>query len=331
MRMGRTRRAGIRALGLAGVLALWVGTAEAATVIRWGDVLSADHPSVKMIERVAKRVAETTQGRVTIQGYPSSQLGSSKDQIEAVALGTQQMVTEGAANFGQWVPSISVIEAPYVWRDAAHLAKVMAGPIGQDLGRQLVEKRGMRILGTTYYGVRHLTTTKKPVRTAADLKEFKLRVPENEVFLAMARAWGAKPTPMTFSELYLALRQNVVDGQENPLPTIESGKFFEVQKYLVLTGHILTPRLVVINEAFWQGLPAADRQALADAVAEGIAWQNGELLAREQTLVEKFKQAGMEVIQPDVASFRKPVLDTVPKQFEAKWGKGVFERIVETK
>jgi tripartite ATP-independent transporter DctP family solute receptor len=300
-------------------------------VIRWGDVLSADHPSVKMVERISKRVGDASQGRVEIQVYPSSQLGSSKDQIEAVALGTQQMVTEGAANFGQWVPSVSVIEAPYVWRDAAHLTKVMSGSVGQDLNKQLIEKRGMRILGTTYYGVRQLTTTKKAVRSAADMKEFKLRVPENEVFLAMARAWGAKPTPMTFSELYLALRQNVVDGQENPLPTIDSGKFYEVQKYLVLTGHILTPRLVVINEKFWQGLSAADRQVVTDAVVEGIAWNNQEILSREQALVDKFKQAGMEVIQPDVESFRKPVLDTVPKMFEAKWGKGLFEQIVGTR
>lgn len=324
----RTRLQLIIVVGLIGVLVTGV---EAATIIRWGDVLSADHPSVQMITRVANRVKDATQGRIEIQVYPASQLGSSKDQIESVALGTQQMVTEGAANFGQWVPSISIIEAPYVWRDAAHLTKVMAGAVGQDLNRQLVEKRGMRILGTTYYGVRQLTTTNKAVRTAADMKEFKLRVPENEVFLAMARAWGAKPTPMTFSELYLALRQNVVDGQENPLPTIDSGKFFEVQKYLVLTGHILTPRLVVINDKFWQGLPAADQKVISDAVAEGIAWNNQEILGREQTLVDKFKKAGMEVIQPDVESFRKPVLETLPKMFEAKWGKGLFEKIVETR
>jgi tripartite ATP-independent transporter DctP family solute receptor len=318
-------------LASVGLLCLLTTAVEAGTVIRWGDVLAADHPSVMMITRVAKQVAEKTQGRIEIQAYPASQLGSSKDEIEAVALGTQQVVTEGAANFGQWVPSLSIIEAPYVWRDDAHLTKVMSGPIGQDLNRQLVEKRGMRILGTTYYGVRQLTTTNKAVRTVADMKEFKLRVPENDVFLAMARAWGAKPTPMTFSELYLALRQSVVDGQENPLPTIDSGKFYEVQKYLVLTSHILTPRLVVINEKFWQGLSAADQKIVSNAVAEGIAWNNQEIKAREGALLDKFKKAGMEVIQPDVESFRKPVLDTIPKMFEAKWGKGLFERIVETR
>lgn len=318
------------ALAVAACVLSLVASSEAATVIRWGEVLAADHPSVQMIERIAKRVAETTQGRLVIQAFPSSQLGSTKDQIENVALGTQQMTTEGAAAIGQFVPSVSIIEAPYVWRDAAHLMKVMGGPIGEDLSRQLVERRGIRVLGTTYYGVRHLTTSRKAVRTVADMKEFKLRVPENDVFLAMARAWGAKPTPMTFSELYLALRQNVVDGQENPLPTIDSGKFYEVQKYLVLTGHILTPRLVMINEGFWKGLPAADQRALTDAVAEGIAWQNAEIQAREKTLVDRFRQAGMEVIVPDAESFRRPVLDTVPKLFEAKWGAGLYQKIVDT-
>jgi len=321
----------LKALVGVGIIGLLVTTAEAGTIIRWGDVLAADHPSVVMITRVAKQAAEKSQGRIEIQTYPASQLGSSKEMIEAVVLGTQQMVTEGAANFGQWVTSISVIEAPYVWRDAAHLTKVMSGPVGEDLNKQLIEKRGVRILGTTYYGVRQLTTTTKAVRTVADMKEFKLRVPENEVFLAMARSWGAKPTPMTFGELYLALRQNVVDGQENPLPTIDSGKFFEVQKYLVLTAHILTPRLVVINEKFWQGLPAADQKVISEAVADGIDWNNQQIQAAEGALLDKFRRAGMEVIQPNVESFRKPVLDSLPKMFEAKWGKGLFEKIAETR
>jgi tripartite ATP-independent transporter DctP family solute receptor len=225
------------------------------------------------------------------------------------------------------VPSISVVEAPYVWRDAAHLQKAMSGPVGQKFNDTLVKARGMRILGTTYYGTRHITTTSKEVKGPADMVGFKLRVPENDVFKAMAEAWGAKPTPMNFGELYLALKQNVVDGQENPLPTIKSGKFDEVQKYLVLSAHIITPRLVVVNEAFWQGLKPEDRKLVADAVAAGIAWQNQELQKQEATLVDAFKAAGMTVITPDPNAFRAPVLAKVPKQFEAKWGAGMFEKI----
>jgi tripartite ATP-independent transporter DctP family solute receptor len=314
------------------LLGLSVGGVEAGTVIRWGEILAADHPQVLMIDRIAKQVKERTNGRIEIQVFPAGQTaGSSREQVEAVALGTQEMTTEGAGILSQWAPVLSVIESPYIWRDADHLAKVMSGPIGQEVYKPLVEKRGIRALGTSYYGVRQLTTTRKAVRTVADMKEFKLRVPEQEVFVAMVKAWGAKATPMTLAEAYLALRQNVADGQENPLPTIDSNKFYEVQKYLVLTGHIITPRVPVINEKFWQRLSPADQKILSEAVADGISWNNQEILAREKTLVDKFKKAGMEVIQPDVESFRRPVLETVPKQFEARWGKGLFDRIVATK
>ena len=295
--------------------------------IRWGDVVPATHPSAQMIERIATDVKAKSAGRIVIQSFPNGQLGSSRDMIDATANGVQQIVTEGAANFGAWVPAISVVEAPYIWRDAAHLDKVMNGPIGEQFNDTLVKARGMRILGTTYYGTRHITTSNKEVRTPADLVGFKLRVPENDVFKAMAEAWGARPTPMNFGELYLALKQNVVDGQENPLPTIKSGKFDEVQKYLVLSGHVITPRLVVVNEAFWQGLTPADRKIIADAVKAGIASQNEELATQERALVDQLKSAGMTVIVPDVNAFRAPVLAKVPKQFEAKWGAGMFEKI----
>jgi len=313
---------------VAAAVGLVAGAGHAAEVVlRWGDVVPATHPSAQMIDRVAAAVKDKTGGRIEIQGFPGGQLGGSRDMIEAVANGIQEMVTEGAANFGTWLPTISVVEAPYIWRDAAHLVAAMSGPIGKDYDEQLRKARGMRILGTTYYGTRHLTTSKKEVKSVADMVGFKLRVPENEVFKAMAEAWGARPTPINFNELYLALQQGVVDGQENPLPTIQSAKLFEVQKYLVLTGHIITPRLVVINEAAYQRLKPEDRAALEAAVAEGIAWQNEEIRKAEASLVQTLEKAGMTVITPDVASFREAVLKVVPQRFEARWGKGTWERI----
>ncbi len=305
--------------------------AGAVWVLRWGEVLPPDHPSVQMIDRVARSVAAKTQGQLQIQAFPAGQLGTTRDQIENVIVGTQQLTTEGAAAISQFFAPLGALEAPYVWRDSAHLAKVMASPIAQELSQAFVEKRGVRILAATYYGVRHLTTTRRPVRTVADLREFKLRVPENEVFVAMARAWGAKPTPIPFGELYLALRQNVVEGQENPLPTIDAAKLYEVQKYLILTGHILTPRLVLINERTWRGLGRPFQRALKEALTEAVARHNQEILNRERVLLEKFRQLGMEVIQPDVESFRRPVLESLPRQFEAQWGPGLYQRIVDTR
>jgi len=204
---------------------------------------------------------------------------------------------------------------------------VLASPIVDEMNAALVSKRSMRVIGSTYYGKRHVTSGSKPVNIVDDMKGFKLRIPEVDTFRAMAEAWGARPTPLNIGELYLALSQGAVDGQENPLPTIQSNKFYEVQKHLVLTGHIITPRLVVINESAWQGLAEKDRQLLKAAIATNGQAQDREILSQESSLVATFRSGGMNVIQPDIESFRKPVLASVPAKFEAKWGKGLWEKI----
>jgi tripartite ATP-independent transporter DctP family solute receptor len=300
---------------------------QGKTVIRWGDLMPAVHPQAQMIERIAKDVAAKTSGRVEIQSFPAGQLGSGKDMIEAVSAGNLTMTTDGAGALGQFLPSLSLIEAPYLWRDGAHMAKGIPTVL-DDMNKVLVEKRQMRMLAPTYYGKRHLTTKDKAVKSADDMKGFKLRVPPVDTFKAMAEAWGARPTPIAFPELYLALSQGAVDGQENPLPTIQSGKFQEVQKFLVLTGHIVTPRLVIVNEGFWKGLAAADKDTMMAAITAAAKWQDAELASQEASLVETFKKAGMTVIEPDLESFRKPVLASVPKMFEAKWGAGQFEKLL---
>ncbi|MES2959338.1 MAG: sialic acid TRAP transporter substrate-binding protein SiaP [Pseudomonadota bacterium] len=298
------------------------------TAIRWGESLATNHPQVQMAERVAKEVKEKSGGRLDVQVFANSQLGSGKEMIESTSSGALQMTTDGAGALGTFLPQLSVIEAPYLWRDAAHMAKAAGTPLFAKLNDDLVAKRGMRMLNITYYGKRHLTTGSKAVRSPADMAGFKLRVPPVDTFRAMAEAWGARATPIAFGELYLALSQGAVDGQENPLPTIQSGKFFEVQKYLVLTEHIITPRMVIVNEAFWKGLRPADRDLMSAALASAAAWQDKELLGQEATLVGTFRSAGMTVIEPDVAAWRKPVLDKVPALFEEKWGKGTFDSLL---
>jgi tripartite ATP-independent transporter DctP family solute receptor len=312
----------------AGVFMPAIGARAQATAVRWGELLAPSHPQVQMAERVAKEVKEKTSGRIDIQVFPNGQLGSGKDMMEAVSAGSLSMTTDGAGALGAFLPQLSLIEAPYLWRDAAHLAKAGKTPLYAKMNEELVAKRGMRMLNITYYGKRHLTTGAREVRTPADMAGFKLRVPPVDVFRAMAEAWGARATPIAFPELYLALSQGAVDGQENPLPTIQSGKFFEVQKYLVLTEHIITPRMIIVNDAFWRRLPDADRGILQAAFDAGAAWQDKELLAQEATLVGTLKSQGMTVIAPDLALWRKPVLDSVPKKFEEKWGKGNFEALL---
>lgn len=298
-----------------------------ATVLRWGEMLPATHPQVQMVERIARQVKEKTSGRVDIQAFPAGQLGSGKDMMESVASGALTMTTDGAAALGAFLPQLSVVEAPYLWRDAAHMSKVAKAPIFAQMNAELEKKRGMRMAAVTYYGKRHLTTGSKAVKGVADVAGLKLRVPPVDTFRAMVEAWGAKATPVNFNELYLALSQGAVDGQENPLPTIHSAKLQEVQKHLILTGHIITPRLVIVNTDFWKGLKDADRSLLETAIAEGVAWQDAELASQEGSLVATLKAAGMSVTEPDLDSFSKPVLASLPKQFEAKWGKGTWDAL----
>jgi len=302
-------------------------SARAATTLRWATVLPTNHPGVAMMERVAKQVREQTGGSVEIQTFPAGQLGSSRDLIEAASGGAIQIVDEGAAQFGQFVPQFSILEAPYLWRDDKQIRRVLSSSLVDDMNAALVAKRSMRVVGSTYYGKRHVTSGSKAINTVDDFKGFKLRIPEVDTFRAMAEAWGARPTPLNIGELYLALSQGAVDGQENPLPTIQSNKFYEVQKYLVLTGHIITPRLIVVNEAVWQKLSAKERQALKSSLETHGAVQDSEILSQESKLADTFKAAGMTVIQPDVESFRKPVFASLPAKFESKWGKGLWERI----
>ncbi len=294
-------------------------------VMKWGVVLQPEHPFVLGMKKTAEIVGQKTNNRIQIQVFPSAQLGTGKDMIEAVVFGSQAMATEGAAMFSQWSPRLSIMEAPYIFRDVEHMYKVMKGPIGQEMQEELVAKRGLRSLGVLYYGVRHLTTN-KPVTKPEDVKGMKLRVPEVPLYLEMARAWGANPTPMAFAELYLALKQGTVDAQENPIPTINSGKFYEVQKYLILTGHIMVPQFHAISDKLWKSLSAADQKILQDAVDEGIAFSNATLIKQEQSLVDEFKAKGMQVITPDVEAFRKASMAAIPK-LEEKWGKGLYERI----
>ena len=300
-------------------------SAGEAMVMKWGIVLQPEHPFVLGMKKTAETVAQKTNNRIQIQVFPSAQLGTGKDMIEAVVFGSQAMATEGAAMFSQWSPRLSIMEAPYIFRDVDHMYKVMKGPIGQEMQDELVAKRGLRSLGVLYYGVRQLTAN-KPVTKPEDVKGMKLRVPEVPLYLEMARAWGANPTPMAFAELYLALKQGTVDAQENPIPTINSGKFYEVQKYLVLTGHIMVPQFHAISDKLWKSLSAADQKILQDAVDEGITFSNEMLIKQEQSLVDEFKKKGMQVITPDVEAFRKASMAAIPK-LEEKWGKGLYEKI----
>jgi TRAP-type transport system periplasmic protein len=321
-----TRRA-----ALSGVALFAVATgARAATVIRWATVVASTHPEVAMMNKVAADMKEHTGGAVEIQVYPNGQLGASRDIIESASSGATQMVVEGAAQFGQFVAPFSILEAPYVWRDPAHIRRALAAPFMDGMVNQMVDERSLRMIGANYYGTRHVTSGARAVHAVDDMKGFKLRIPEVDTYRAMAEAWGAKPTPLNIGELYLALSQGAVDGEENPLPTIQASKFNEVQKFLVLTAHIMTPRPIMINEATWKGLDAKQQDLLRASITKRAYEQDDEIVTREASLADTFAKGGMTVITPDVDSFRKPVVAKMPVLFEPKWGKGLWDKVVSS-
>jgi len=151
--------------------------AGAAVTLRWASVMAPNHPQAIMMERVAKEVAEKTGGGLEVQTFPGGQLGQSRDVIEALSSGALQLVDEGAAQYGQFIPQFSILEGPYLWRDQPHMRRALSSPLMDDFNKLLIEKRGMRVIGATYYGKRHLTTGSKMVRSADDMKGFKLRIP----------------------------------------------------------------------------------------------------------------------------------------------------------
>lgn len=300
-----------------------------AEVLKLGNSYPPDHPSNVAAKKMAEIVAAKTQGKLTIELYPNGQLGSDKDNVEGTIMGTQDMVLIGSGGISQFSPRLGIGECPYIWRDIDHMNKVMDGAVGDEMRDELLRGRGLRILTTFYYGRRHLTANKS-ITKPEEMKGFKLRTPQVPVILEMAKSWGANPTPLAIGELYLALKTGVVDGQENPIPTIDAFKFYEAQKFIMLTGHIITPLPVIINERTWRKLSPEHQKVLMDAVLEAREVNNKLTLTQEETFLANFKKAGMTVVQPDVEAFKKASTGAREK-LESVWGKGLYEKIVNVK
>lgn len=300
-------------------------------VIRWGSVHTPDSITTRMMNRVIEAVNKGTEGRVEIQGYPSSTLGGSRDLVEGVQSGLVDMCTEGPAQFSAvGIPVADIAEAPYIWRDREHLSKALNGEFGDWLNNIFLEKN-VRMLGAIYYGIRQLTTTDKPVYSVTDVKGMKIRVPESALYMKMVEAWGAKATPMNLGELYLALSTKVADAQENPLTTFNAQKFYEIQKYVILTDHIICPNCIFINENVWKKISPEDQKVFEDAVAEAIKWHDEQVVKAEEDLKVELQKKGVTIITPDVESFRAVTAPYVEAAFRSKWGEGTWQMIQDIK
>ena len=271
--------------------------AFAVTELKWGSV----HPEEQVITQMMMRAIEEINANaedVHVTGYPNGQLGGSSDVVEGVQYGTVDIITEGPAQFGSWIPKAAEVEAPFLWQSVEHMQAALNGAYKDNLN-ELFASVNVKIMGAFYYGTRQLTT-KKEVHTLADLAGLKIRVPQVDLYVKMVDSWGAAATPMNLNELYMALQTGTVDAQENPLTTYEAQSFYEVAPYVILTNHIICPNMIFMNESKFASLSEHDQEVIQTAINNAIEWQNEQILSSEEDLLTKLvEEYGCTIIEPD--------------------------------
>ncbi|MDO9508246.1 MAG: DctP family TRAP transporter solute-binding subunit [Thermovirgaceae bacterium] len=312
-------------LALSLVVSIAAGSAFAATVIKIGNVLNPDHVWNTCLNGFADDVKKATDGRVEIQVYPSSQLGNEKDMIEGLTLQTVDGGLIGGGSFQSIEPKFGIEALPYAWptHKAAYVA--MDGELGNKLFKLLADKS---IIGLAWWenGFRHITNNKRPIVVPSDLKGIKIRVTPDKMRLDTFNTLGASPMPISFGELYTALQQGVVDGQENPFAIIYSSAFYEVQKYLSLSGHIWGSAILCVNSSVWNKLSAEDQSTVIKLAAK---WRDEErrlTIAQEDDFLAKLKEKGMKVNEVDKAAFQAAV-QSVWADYESVFGKDLMDLV----
>ncbi|KAF5048569.1 hypothetical protein DSECCO2_448710 [anaerobic digester metagenome] len=300
--------------------------AFAKTVLKLGHIAEVSHPYAQGADHFAKLVAEKSGGDMEVQVFPSSQLGSQKDMTEGLIYGTIDMVLTGTADLGQFQPKMSLFDLPFLFKDREHAYKAL-DTVGMELGQEL-EPRGLKLLGYMENGIRHLTNNVRPVKAPADMAGLKIRVMSNKIYIETIKSLGGSPTPMAFGELYSAMQQGTVDGQENPSAHIYTKRFFEVQKYASLTAHAYAPEPVLISMITWSKLSDAQKAIIQEAAKEAIAWQRDLSTKEDNEYWDKIKATGkIEVIEVD----RKPFMDAtqpVWKEFAPTVGQDNIDKVL---
>ena len=306
-------------------LAVSAGPAEAQTKLKWAHVYETSEPFHTDSVWAAQEIARRTDNRYQIDVYPASQLGKETDLNQGLTLGSVDMIISGSSVAARSVAPIGVTYYPSTFRDADHLLAYTKSDVFEELAKGYEDKTGHHIVAVTYYGTRH-TSSNRPIRSCADMDGLKMRVPDVPAYLAMPRACGANTAPIAFAEVYLALQNGTVEAQENPLTTIEAKKFYEVQKYIVLTGHIVDHLNTVISKNLWKQLSEEDRQIFTEVAQEAAARATKQIQEREAELVQFFKDQGLEVIEVNKQEFIDAVHNSVDFE-ESGYRKADWERI----
>jgi len=278
------------------------------------------------IDTFGKEVEKRTAGRIKVQSFYSGSLGGERESIEAVQLGTQELTFTSTGPVPNFVPAARILDIPFLFRDKAHARAVLDGPIGQEMLKEF-ESKGFKALAWGENGVRHMTNSKRAVTSPDDLKGLKMRTMENPVHVAAYKGFGIITTPMAFPEVFTALQQGTVDGQENPLSVIMAAKFDQVQKHLTLTGHVYSPAIFLMNKGTFDKLSAADQKIFMEAAAEAVKVNRARVDEDDAKGVADLRSKGMAVIEnPDRAKFQA-ALTPVYAEFEKQFGKANIDRI----
>lgn len=302
------------------------GDEEAEYVLRLGHLQTETHPYHKGALHFKKLVEERSAGRIRVDIFPASQLGNGRDQVEGLQLGTIHFHIGSVAPVTNFAPEFNVLNLPYLFESREHAFRVLDGEIGAEIAKGL-EPVGILNLGFMENGWRHLTNDVKPIKTAADASGMKIRVQESPPYLAFIKSLGSTPVPIPFGELYTALEQKVVDGQENPLAQILLNKFDEVQRYMTLSAHNYDAAVFLMSKPVFDKLPDDLQAIVRDAGKEATDLERKVAKQEESQYLQQLKESGMQIEEnPDLESFKKAV-EPVYKQFEASIGKELIDEI----
>ncbi len=284
-----------------------LSVASAQTKLKWAHVYETSEPYHTQSVWAAEEIKKRSNGKFDITVFPASSLGKETDINQGMTLGTVDMILSGASFAARTYPRVGIAYYPFIFRDGDHLLAYSKSPVFKEMTDEFRAKTGIQMTAYTYYGARH-TTAQKPFTNCEGLKGVKMRVPDVPVYTAMPRACGANPTPIAFAEVYLALQNGTVDAQENPLTTIEAKKFYEVQKAIMLTGHIVDGLITQIAPHVWSKLSDVEKTMFTDVTREAAAKASAQIKKREGELTDEFKKKGLQVVAVDRASFQAAVL-----------------------
>ena len=307
------------------------GIANAQTKLKWAHVYETSEPFHKYSVWAAEEIKKRTNGKYDIQVFPASSLGKEADINQGLTLGTVDIILSGASFAGNTYKPLAITYFPFIFRDAEHQLSYAKSDVFKELAKGYDDKSGNHITALNYYGARHVTSAAaKPVSKPEDMKGLKIRVPDAPAYLAFPKSLGANATPIAFAEVYLALQNGTVDAQENPLPTIEAKKFYEVQKNISLTGHIIDSLLTITSGQLCGKLSADEKKIFSDVMQEAAEKTGRDIIASEARLVDEFKKKGNNVITVDKNAFREAVLKNT-KPTDHGYRQQDYDRIIAIK